>query len=84
MLKTTAIIASLLASAPAVAQSQQFYGSDGSYQGQAIHSGNSTQYYGPQGQYEGQSIETGNSRQYYGPQGGYQGQSIGNGYNGYR
>lgn len=84
MLKTTTIIASLLLAAPAFGQSQQFYGSDGSYQGQAIYNGNSTQYYGPQGQYEGQSIGAGNSRQYYGAQGGYQGQSIGNGYGGYR
>jgi len=66
---------------PALAQTQNYYGSDGSYQGQSIQNGNTRTYYGPTGGYAGQSIDTGDgSRNYYGPTGGYQGQSIRNGY----
>lgn len=74
------IALAVLLSTPALAQSQMYYGADGSYQGQSIQSGNTRQYYGPSGGYEGQSITSGNTTQYYGPSGGYQGQTMRNGY----
>lgn len=52
-MKNTLIFLVLL-SANAFAQTQQFYGANGQYQGQAMQSGNTTQYYGGNGQYQGQ------------------------------
>jgi hypothetical protein len=69
---------------PASAQMTQYYGSDGSYQGQSMQMGNTRQYYGPGGTYEGQSVDTGMSTQYYSGTGAYQGQSMHTGGFGYR
>lgn len=74
------IALAVLLSTPALAQTQTYYGADGSYQGQSIQSGNTRTYYGPTGGYQGQSIDAGGSRTYYGPTGGYEGQSIRNDY----
>jgi len=66
---------------PALAQTQNYYGADGSYQGQSVQMGNTRNYYGPTGGYQGQSVDTGGgSTNYYGSTGGYVGQSQRNGY----
>ncbi len=59
---------------PANAQSQMYYGADGSYQGQSVTNGNSTQYYGANGSYQGQSYNNGYTTQYYNSNGSYGGQ----------
>jgi hypothetical protein len=55
MKRILAVIA-VFASTGAHAETSFFYGSNGQYQGNAIHSGNSTFYYGRNGEYEGQQI----------------------------
>lgn len=73
----TLFSATLLLSVPAYAQSTMFYGSNGSYEGNAYTSGNFTSYYGPSGQYLGNSSTIGNSTSYYGSAGAYEGSSYG-------
>jgi hypothetical protein len=71
------IAVALLFTTPALAQTQSYYGSDGSYQGQSIREGNTRTYYGADGGYAGQSIDNGGgTRSYYNSDGGYAGQSV--------
>ncbi|MEN9393191.1 MAG: hypothetical protein RLZZ104_1534 [Pseudomonadota bacterium] len=66
---------------PAIAQTQNYYGADGSYQGQSVQMGNTRNYYGADGSYQGQGVDMGGgTRNYYGSTGGYLGQSQRNGY----
>ena len=74
-MKNTLLFLTLL-SVNAFAQTQQFYGANGQYQGQAMQSGNTTQFYGANGQYQGQAMQSGNTTQYYGGNGQYQGQTM--------
>lgn len=69
------IAVAILLTTPALAQTQSYYGADGSYQGQSIQSGNTRTYYGADGGYQGQSIRSGNTTNYYGSGGGYAGQT---------
>lgn len=75
------IALTLLLTSPALAQTQSYYGADGSYQGQSIQNGNTRTYYGPTGGYAGQSVDDGmGTRSYYDGYGGYAGQSVRDGY----
>jgi hypothetical protein len=75
-MKIAFIVTMLLLSAVgfASAQTTQFYGSSGQYQGSAQTLGNTTQFYGSSGQYQGSAQTLGNTTTYYGSSGPISGQ----------
>ena len=75
-MKTALIAIAMLAAVPASAQTTQYFGSDGSYQGSAIGNGGNTQYFGSDGSYQGSATTSGGTTQYFGSDGSYQGQGI--------
>jgi hypothetical protein len=74
-MKIAFIVTMLLMSAVgfASAQTTQFYGPSGQYQGSAQRLGNTTTFYGSSGQYQGSTSTIGNTTSIYGPSGQYQG-----------
>jgi len=67
------LVVAMLTASAASAQTQYYYGADGSYQGSSNRIGNQTYYYGGNGSYQGNSQTTGNNTYYYGGNGAYQG-----------
>jgi hypothetical protein len=80
---TLSLVALALSATTALAQTTQFYGPSGQYQGSANRFGNTTTFYGPAGQYQGSTNTFGNTTTYYGSTGQYQGSgnSFGGGLN---
>lgn len=71
---TIITIAALVAASSAIAQPQQFYGSDGSYLGQALPSGpNARVYYDGQGTVAATGLKAGRNTMFYGSDGSYLG-----------
>jgi hypothetical protein len=67
-------IAALAAASSAIAQTQQFYGADGSYRGMAIQSGpKAQQFYDADGAHAGTALKAGKNTMIYGTDGSYQG-----------
>jgi hypothetical protein len=50
---TLSLVAPALSATTVLAQTTQFYGPNGQYQGSATRFGNTTTFYGPAGQYQG-------------------------------
>jgi hypothetical protein len=74
-----AIIATLIAS-PALAQTRQFYGADGSFVGQSMPSGpNARVIYDGSGNYAGTAMRAGNSAMIYDGEGNYAGMATNSG-----
>jgi YD repeat-containing protein len=68
------ILLATLAAAPALAQTQQFYGSDGDYLGSSMPSGpNARQYYDGQGNHAATTMRAGQNTMVYGSDGSYLG-----------
>jgi len=73
-MRTIITIATLVAASSALAQPQQFYGSDGSYFGQAMPSGpNARAFYDGQGNYAGTAMRAGRNVMLYDSNGNYSG-----------
>ena len=76
-MKNLYILTALLLCSPALAQSTNFFGPSGAYEGSAYTTGGATNYYGPSGQYLGNSYTNSGSTNYYSPSGAYEGSSYG-------
>jgi hypothetical protein len=72
---TLSLVALALSATTVLAQTTQFYGPSGQFQGSATRFGNTTTFYGPAGQYQGSANTFGNTTTYYGSTGQYQGNS---------
>jgi hypothetical protein len=73
-MKLMITLGALLAASSALAQTQQFYGADGSYRGMAIQSGpKAQQFYDADGAHAGTALKAGKNTMIYGPGGSYQG-----------
>lgn len=73
-MKRILIIALIVAASPALAQTQQFYGSDGSYLGTGMRSGpNARTYYDGSGNFAGTAMKAGRNMLIYDSNGNYRG-----------
>ena len=66
-MKNLYILTALLLCSPALAQSTNFFGPSGAYEGSAYTTGGAANYYGPSGQYLGNSYSNSGSTNYYAP-----------------
>lgn len=79
-MRSIAALIAMLAASPALAQVQQFYGSDGSYRGTAMQSGpNAKQFYDASGAHAGTALRAGNNVMLYGSDGSYAGMATNSG-----
>lgn len=72
-MKISIIAVSLLLAQAAHAQTTQYYGNDGSYQGYTYTNGANTQVFGRDGSYQGYTYSNNGTTQYFGRDGSYQG-----------
>jgi hypothetical protein len=74
------IIIATLITAPAIAQTSQFYGADGSYRGTMMPSGpNARTFYDGDGNFAGTAMRAGNNVMLYGADGEYRGMATNSG-----